>query len=870
MALGNSGLPTSAITTDTSKTPRATMGGGGAAPTINGSSGVARPASVVKPSQQSAPANQYTDTGGATGTRANPGVTPASMPGATKADTGSTGARFIPASALEGMQNAKTTEQINREKQAALREKQAALREQNPGPGSGGIGGGSSPAASASSSPSVDTGYDPYAAENAAAAATTSRIVNGIDMSEKIAAANDAWSQATQNYGQQSGQLINQYGQGQGQNINQYGNNANNLTNAYSSAVNQAANNYTQQSNANTNSYQQQAKDIISRLDTMTAKELSDYAAAAGQTVDEFLKSMRAAAEGYGDTSNANIGEYMNAANNIINQLSSLTGQQLADYAAQTGQTIDQATKQINDILNGLQENLKPAEIGRVGRVDTTEQENLLKTLSEQQRQQAEQQVDYATNLGVNELQRALEDAAPQFQAQRNQIAANEAQARDNQALYAEMRGDRGGIGQAQYDAIANTAATNNLKVQTEQTKLATDTARQIADLRAKGEFDKADKYLQISQEYLKGLMNLKQWAQEANIGIDEFNIAVDQWEQEFNSKIQQTLGELGIEATKYATDLGLNRQQYLTEAGLRAAENEANLGMESYGKLAAMRENTALNMANMAREEASSAATMRQNNQQYLTNQGLNAAQNSANLGMETAGKVASQRESTLMNTANMARDNAYNEAQMRTNTLNRESEMRSDLNKALADYGLSDARYMNENQVKQLTDILNAYQQNAQNMASTELAAANVTGAFSDKTQTMANREAQASRLAQAGAQMLAQGITPTDAQLKALGWSKDQYKGYKDAMEAAQAAAAAAASRRGGGGGSADQLVKDVQAMIAGGAPLSEINNHIDNYTAAGLASSASETRARGLTSGLTEGKNYHVSPNYASAT
>jgi hypothetical protein len=130
------------------------------------------------------------------------------------------------------------------------------------------------------------------------------------------------------------------------------------------------------------------------------------------------------------------------------------------------------------------------------------------------------------------------------------------------------------------------------------------------------------------------------------------------------------------------------------------------------------------------------------------------------------------------------------------------------------------------------------------------------------------MANREAQASRLAQAGAQMLAQGITPTDAQLKALGWSKDQYKGYKDAMEAAQAAAAAASRR--GGDSRADVLVSEVQAMIAGGAPLSEINNHIDNYTAAGLASSASETKARGLTSGLTEGKNYHVSPKYASGT
>ena len=55
-----------------------------------------------------------------------------------------------------------------------------------------------------------------------------------------------------------------------------------------------------------------------------------------------------------------------------------------------------------------------------------------------------------------------------------------------------------------------------------------------------------------------------------------------------------------------------------------------------------------------------------------------------------------------------------------------------------------------------------------------------------------------------------------------------------------------------------------------MIAGGAPLSEINNHIDNYVGAQLASKSDETAARGLTSGLVEGKNYHVSPSYASGS
>ena len=523
-----------------------------------------------------------------------------------------------------------------------------------PAPGPGGDNNSSASTSTPASTP-VDTGYDPYAAENAAAAATTQRITQGVDMSEKINEANNAWQQATQNYGEQSGGVLNQ------------------LQNA----------------------------------------------------------------------TNENIGQYQGNAQGIIDQLRNLTGQQLADYAAQTGQTIDQATTQINNILGQMQQNMQPVEAGRVGRVDTTEQQNILQQMTDNQRQQANQQIDYTVNQGVNELQRAMEDAAPQFQAQRNQIAGQERTARDNSALYSEMRGDRGGIGKAQYDAIANTAATNQLKVNQEQTKLSTDTARQIADLRARGEFDKADKMLEISQEYLGKLMQLKQWADEANISIDEFNIGVDQWEQEYNAKLQQTLGELGINAAQYEAGLNLDRQQYLTNQGLNAANTQA-----------------------------------------------------SQQLGLES--DVNKQRQ---------------------------------DLNNALAQYGLSNAQYMTNQDINRLTSTLNAYMQNAQNMASTELAAANVTGALSDNTLTMANREAQASRMASAAQQMIASGIKPSDAQLKALGWGRDQYNAYKSAMDAA--AAAAAAARRGGSVSRANQLYSQVQTLIKGGVQNDIINDYINQH-------------------------------------
>ena len=155
---------------------------------------------------------------------------------------------------------------------------------------------------------------------------------------------------------------------------------------------------------------------------------------------------------------------------------------------------------------------------------------------------QAQNQVDYATQTGINELQRAYEDALPQYQQMRDQVSAEEAKALDNQALYAEARGDRGGIGQAQYNSIMNNAAQNRLQVNQAQTKLATDTSRGIADLRAKGEYEKADKLLELTQTYLSQLMSLEQWAANYNLDAAQFKWSIEQWQAEFEMQAAQVL----------------------------------------------------------------------------------------------------------------------------------------------------------------------------------------------------------------------------------------------------------------------------------------------------------------------------------------
>lgn len=188
---------------------------------------------------------------------------------------------------------------------------------------------------------------------------------------------------------------------------------------------------------------------------------------------------------------------------------------------------------------------------------------------------QSNGQIDYAVAKAVADLERALADAQPMFKEQAETVAREERQALDNSALYAEMRGDKGGIGQEQYNSIQNTAAQNHLTVQQAQTKLATDTQRQIADLRAQGEFEKADAALQITQQYLQQLIGLEQWAAEYNLSVDQFNESVRQWEAEYNMAMQQL--QLGQNQWQAEFDAAQNRWQAEFDYGKQS--DMANIG---------------------------------------------------------------------------------------------------------------------------------------------------------------------------------------------------------------------------------------------------------------------------------------------------
>lgn len=232
--------------------------------------------------------------------------------------------------------------------------------------------------------------------------------------------------------------------------------------------------------------------------------------------------------------------------------------------------------------------------------------------------QQQQNTIDFGTNQAILELLRNKQDAEAQYQEQRNQIAIDEAKAKDNQALYAESRGDKGGIGAAQYDAIMNTAAQNRLAVNSAQTKLATDTSRQIADLRAQGEYEKADALLTLSQQYLSQLMSLEQWAAEYNLSVAQFNASLKQWQAEYDLKVADLLGSYNGQKTMSAKQFEFTQQQYQDSLKADQEKRLASAGeillaagiMPSASQLAAMGMTTTEAQSYITAQKVAAAAT--------------------------------------------------------------------------------------------------------------------------------------------------------------------------------------------------------------------------------------------------------------------
>lgn len=178
----------------------------------------------------------------------------------------------------------------------------------------------------------------------------------------------------------------------------------------------------------------------------------------------------------------------------------------------------------------------EPAQAGQATATGTLEQ------WKQSAMEQAAATHDNAVDKAVQALLQAQAEANRTYQTQRDQIARDELHALDNSALYAEARGDRGGIGRSQYDTIQAQASANRHAVSAAQTQLAADTARQINQLRAEGEFEKADEMMQITQTYLLKLLDLEQWAAQYSLSTKQFEESIRQWEKEYELSLAKAM----------------------------------------------------------------------------------------------------------------------------------------------------------------------------------------------------------------------------------------------------------------------------------------------------------------------------------------
>ena len=201
----------------------------------------------------------------------------------------------------------------------------------------------------------------------------------------------------------------------------------------------------------------------------------------------------------------------------------------------------------------------------------------LLSSWSEAALRQKEAKIDEQTAEGVAALGDALVEANERAQSERDRNEIDSARAKDNAALYAEARGDRGGVGLAQFSEIEAQRLRNRQAINAAQTHLAADTARQIAALRAKGEFQKADALLDVTQKHLSQLLTLEKWSANWENTQAQLRRSVEQWERSYAQTIS---GAEHTASRERQSQLAASGDALLKAGILPSAEQLAAMGM--------------------------------------------------------------------------------------------------------------------------------------------------------------------------------------------------------------------------------------------------------------------------------------------------
>jgi protein tyrosine phosphatase (PTP) superfamily phosphohydrolase (DUF442 family) len=411
-------------------------------------------------------------------------------------------------------------------------------------------------------------------------------------------------------------------------------------------------------------------------------------------------------------------------------------------------------------------------------RVDTWEMERNLKEANEAAKKQQTAAIDQATRANAEQLRIAEREAQAQYDEQRRQTSLDERQAMDNSALYAAARGDRGGVGQAQYNAIQANAARNRASIGQAQTKLSTDVTRQIADLRRQGEFKKADALLTLSQQYLSQLNDLKRWATETNLTVDQANNALAQWERGFEMDLAGITGQYQGQDTLQKAQIDYQRGQDAINNAIREA------GLTGMYKGQATMEKAQIDLANARYEDE----TAYQRGQDAINN----AIREAGLTGMYNGQKTVAQQQ--------YEDETAYQRGQ-------------DAINNAIREAGLTGMYNGQKTVAQQQYEDETAYQR-GQDAINNAIREAGLTGMYNgqktvaqqqyeDETAYQRGQDALDTSIRQReldannGWTLLQAGQMPNATQLKAMDWTSGQAQKYINDAKALKAATDAASA-------------------------------------------------------------------------
>lgn len=226
-------------------------------------------------------------------------------------------------------------------------------------------------------------------------------------------------------------------------------------------------------------------------------------------------------AQPYSYDNNTDYQELMNAAANAGNyQLAAIYEQQRNEKIRQEGLEYAQSNQYAGYLPQAQQQANGFASANQTNPNDLSA---LINQLYAQEAKRIRNDINYETQGAVDQLNRAYKDAQPTYEAAIANQLLEAKKAQDAMALYNQVNGDRGGIGSAQMASIANASARNREAIAQQQRQLATDTARQIADLRAQGKYQEANLLLQNSQQRLSAMYEEQVRIQQEEAAQKEF-----------------------------------------------------------------------------------------------------------------------------------------------------------------------------------------------------------------------------------------------------------------------------------------------------------------------------------------------------------